>query len=470
MLGYGSEIQKPHATFDQWNYRSSSPAHASTLMLPSSQRTSSPFHQNAEFRVHKLEKENSLLCVENEAIKLAYHELVTAVPALIAATSNPFGLPVAAASGAGSGPSPFGQLKTPRPLLKSDYPFVNFWNRNDFMGLTKSDGVSNTGGPNPRGGALASQGVNVSGKYIEDANGEVVDGYRVTAIGKFAQGLWFWLLEHGRAPPTWGRASIDVVQLYCDEMGRQFPELRLCTDNWKAKQIATNNYPSWIKNHSKVKIEEAVEVKSTTVKQEAQVKPQKRALSALSTSPPDIEQSKKIKLDDKDLLSFNPLAEPNSAPPDTPAAEPAPSAVTTATSLEISSDVSHTAAVFPATATQEPVAPAPTKAEVQAALIQTAFPPAVPSPTSEGPAPPAPSQSTAVTRGRALPGKMTATNSLTPRNLCARDWIPKNRHGTRAQFGQYWDGLANTPEEEYWNTVSASAKANAATNAALALA
>ncbi|KAJ7302141.1 hypothetical protein DFH08DRAFT_991767 [Mycena albidolilacea] len=269
-------------------------------------------------------------------------------------------------------------------------------------------------------------------------------------------------------------------------MGRQFPELRLCADNWKAQQIATNNYPSWIKNHSKVKIEEAVEVKSTTLKQEVQVKTQKRALS---TSLPDMEQSKKIKLDDKDLLSFNPLwnpspqsetspatstnvstAEPDSAPPDTPAAEPAPSAATKATPLEISSDISHTAAVFPVTATQEPVAPAPTEAEVQAALIQTAFPPAVPNTTSEGPASPAPSQSTAVTRGRAAPGKMTATNSLTLRNLCAHDWIPKNRHGTRVQFGQYWDGLANTPGEEYWNTVSASAKANAAANAAVALA
>jgi hypothetical protein len=265
--------------------------------------------------MQKLEKENCLLRVENEAIKYvvfrllaeftmpyrsAYHELVIAVPSLIAATSNPFGLPVAAASGAGPGPSPFGQLKTPpAPLLKSDYPFVKFWHRNDFTSLTKSDGVSNTGGPNPHGGALASQGVNISGKYIEDAHGKVVDGYRVAAIGKFAQGLWFWLLEHGRAPLTWRRASSDVVQLYCDKMGRQFPELRLCADNWKAQQIATNNYPSWIKNHSKVKIEEAVEVKSTTLKQEVQVKTQKRALS---TSLPDTEESKKIKLDDKDLL------------------------------------------------------------------------------------------------------------------------------------------------------------------------
>ncbi|KAJ7892796.1 hypothetical protein B0H14DRAFT_3427727 [Mycena olivaceomarginata] len=188
-----------------------------------------------------------------------------------------------------------------------------------------------------------------------------------------------------------------------------------------------------------------------------------------------MEQSKKIRLDDKDLLSFNPLwnpslqsemspatstnvfiAEPNSAPPDTPAAETAPSAATRATPLEILSDISHTAAVFPVTVTQEPVAPALMKAEVH-------FPPAVPNTTSKGPAPPAPSQSTAITQGRIPPGKMTTTNSHTP-------WYIHTLQGTRAQFGQYWDGLANTPGEKYWNTVSASTKANAAANAVVALA
>ncbi|KAJ7301242.1 hypothetical protein DFH08DRAFT_827722 [Mycena albidolilacea] len=107
MLGYGSDIHKPHTAFDQWNYRG--------LRAPS---TKMPIFECTSSR-RKIAFSGYL------AIKSAYHKLVTAVPSLIAATSNPFGLPVAAASGAGPGPSPFGQLKTPpAPLLKSDYPFV----------------------------------------------------------------------------------------------------------------------------------------------------------------------------------------------------------------------------------------------------------------------------------------------------------------------------------------------------------
>ena len=46
-------------------------------------------------------------------------------------------------------------------------------------------------------------------------------------------------------PPTWGKADVNMVQGYHSEMCRQFPELKLCKSNWKADQIATDNYPSW---------------------------------------------------------------------------------------------------------------------------------------------------------------------------------------------------------------------------------
>ncbi|KAJ6615992.1 hypothetical protein B0H10DRAFT_1764482, partial [Mycena sp. CBHHK59/15] len=82
-------------------------------------------------------------------------------------------------------------------------------------------------------------------KYIENANGEAVDGYRCTAIAKVAQQIWFELVKKGIAPRTWGKASLDVITLYNDEMCRKFPELRYCADNWKAQAYATANYSSW---------------------------------------------------------------------------------------------------------------------------------------------------------------------------------------------------------------------------------
>ncbi|KAF8201228.1 hypothetical protein K438DRAFT_1965739 [Mycena galopus ATCC 62051] len=227
ILGYPSDGHTSHSSFNTaWDFQSSSPVPG--LTLPSSHRTSSPFQNSIESRVQKLETENSALRGEKNAYKAAYHELVQAVPALIASTSNAFGL--TGAPPGHTGPRQLPPLKEPLPpFIRKKFPLVKFWDRGDFF--KKSQGVSNTGGPSAHGKSLASQGVNVSGKFIEEGNGKVVDGYRVTAILKCAQCLWFLFLEYGRAPSMWSQASADVVALYHDEMGRQFPELRLCSEN-----------------------------------------------------------------------------------------------------------------------------------------------------------------------------------------------------------------------------------------------
>ncbi|KAJ6572347.1 hypothetical protein B0H10DRAFT_1007815 [Mycena sp. CBHHK59/15] len=78
-------------------------------------------------------------------------------------------------------------LLSPRTRLLSP---LRFWQRLDFTKGSGSDGVSNNGGPNPRGGTLVSQGVNTTGRYIEDQQGEVVDGHRLSAICKLAARIW----------------------------------------------------------------------------------------------------------------------------------------------------------------------------------------------------------------------------------------------------------------------------------------
>jgi hypothetical protein len=42
-----------------------------------------------------------------------------------------------------------------------------------------------------------------------------------------------------------GAADLDTRKLYCHEMRLHFLELKLCVLDWKAEQIATNDYPSW---------------------------------------------------------------------------------------------------------------------------------------------------------------------------------------------------------------------------------
>ncbi|KAJ7659653.1 hypothetical protein DFH06DRAFT_1130423 [Mycena polygramma] len=425
-----------------------------------------------EMRLNTLERENLKLQAENNAYKAAYHELVQAVPALLNVTSNPFGLPVPDADQAGNRVTTTLPLA---PLSQDDYPLVQFWLRSDFM---KPDGISTTLPANPRGGTLASQGVNVSGRYIDDDNGNMVDGFRFTAMKKLAAGIWFSLLDKDRAPAKWGQASIDVSTIYHNEMCQRFPELRYCADNWKSQQIATANYPSWYKTHGPAPVEQK----------------QKRKKGVVP------EPRKKVKLDDEGLLSLNPLWDPTqpaasngavvevmeAAIPDSMTSisedlasenTPADSAVSTVTP-----PVPFAAAPVPTASPSTPPSAAVsnpvTDGLAHAALIQSAFPPKLPEPpTIPVPAPPAASLASPVTALTApstggvskKEPRMTAGNTLTPRNLCSKEWI-NTKHGSRSEFAAYWTSIVGTDEEKRWNKVAAEAKASATLNSVLATA
>ncbi|KAJ7836241.1 hypothetical protein B0H14DRAFT_3705330 [Mycena olivaceomarginata] len=439
MLG-SSEIHRPFPLNTDW-MRSSSPA------ASLSHRSSSSYLQNLELRLQNLEKENGILHAQNNSIKEAYHELANAVPSLLALTSNPF--------------------------AQEDFPLVQYWTREDFKGDTS--GVSNHTGPNPRGASLVSQGVNVRMKYIENANGE-------------AQ-IWFELVKKGIAPRTWGKAGLDVATLYNDEMCRKFPELRYCADNWKAQAYATANYSSWYSTHGPEK----------TSKKGGSTAKQPRA----ADSQPPPEHRKKIKLDNNNLIQLNPLWDPpvssdpaGSAPPTAPvsegipiggvplAAPPPPTPqIPAALTGENHVDPEPVVPSAPPVVTASPAASLPVPdlvdaaaaslavldpvdaAAAHAALIQSAFPMVqVPPPPPVPASTPAP----APVRGPKEP-KMTATNSLTARNLCAIEWIDKH-HGSRPAFTAYWNSIIGTTEEQHWNNASSTAKANAKANLAMATA
>ncbi|KAJ6566791.1 hypothetical protein B0H19DRAFT_1257977 [Mycena capillaripes] len=447
--GFGASNHMPGHQMD-W-MRSSSPAMGSGMVPRSSG------FQNLESLVQNLEKENAALRAERDAIKAAYQELVNAVPALLTTTSNPFGLPVPTTEQAPGGlnlpTSVFPQLE------KNDYPLVQFWRQADYF---TRDGVSNNNGPNPRGGTLAAQGINVTMGYVETQDGIAVDGFRRTAIGKVAAQIWHGFLAMGIAPAKWGNASQTVVTLYENEMCRKFPELRYCADNWKARQIATANYPSWWNNHGN--------------KDDVNIASKKKGSGIRRTrSPPALEARKKVKLDDTALIPLNPLWEPNQS-----ATIPVSSGLVTA----VAGDPSATSmsAIPEPQATPDPNAnpdpPEPRRpssvdppieadpvvaAAARANLIQSAFPAQLPAP----PAPPAPPANS--TEADKKDSKMTATNSLTPRNLCAIDWI-KQHNGTRLDFGVYWDSIKKTQTGKAWNKLSAERKAQAAASTAQALA
>ncbi|KAF8806798.1 hypothetical protein BYT27DRAFT_7008766, partial [Phlegmacium glaucopus] len=93
------------------------------------------------------------------------------------------------------------------------------------------------------------KGINVTMRYMEFEDGQMISGDRASEIRQFAcvqsSSIWVLLANKGAPPATWGATDMESRKLYCQEMCLHFPELRLCDLDWKAEQIATNNYPSW---------------------------------------------------------------------------------------------------------------------------------------------------------------------------------------------------------------------------------
>lgn len=158
-------------------------------------------------------------------------------------------------------------------LLHEDYPNVRFWTRQAWnsavqdqvleveqpgksesfpdLEIEEGDEPNKPPAPSPanptraRGKHRLSQGINVTMKYIELEDGMVVDGYRAAEIRRFARSLWVQMALNNKLPKVWGDADAASLATYNESMAQRFTELRLCTSDWKANLVATDNHPSW---------------------------------------------------------------------------------------------------------------------------------------------------------------------------------------------------------------------------------
>jgi hypothetical protein len=128
-----------------------------------------------------------------------------------------------------------------KPLDRSDYPQILFWFRQDWLHYERE----NSGATRLLSKGKGRPGENISMRYIEGEDGNVIDGYRASEIRKFARSIWMQLANNSKAPKTWGKTDLESAKHYRQEMVRRFPELRLCAFDWKADQVATDNYPNW---------------------------------------------------------------------------------------------------------------------------------------------------------------------------------------------------------------------------------
>lgn len=147
------------------------------------------------------------------------------------------------------------------PALQSSYPDVKFWYKHQWQTYVKDAKATSAMKGVERGRVRAAQGENVMLLYVEDEHGSPVDGYRASKVRKFARSIWVALDHAGQAPQSWTKVKSEAGAHYRKAMAWRFPELRLCDSDWKADQVAIDNYPSWRANyHNLVKEEDVSDV------------------------------------------------------------------------------------------------------------------------------------------------------------------------------------------------------------------
>ncbi|KAJ6557133.1 hypothetical protein B0H10DRAFT_1967393 [Mycena sp. CBHHK59/15] len=177
-----------------------------------------------------LKRENLVLATENATLKNAYDALLAVVgpAAFLGQAPGPSDSGDVAVSGSRLGPVP----STP-VLQRSDYPEIEFWHFHEYKNhLELTKGESNTDDPKPRGSSRVAQGINVTMRYVQDANGVTIDGFRATAIRGLATKLF--AIAVWRLPPGTSKAS-----------------------NFRVQHMAAKMYSSWYRgrNNSQIKAE-----------------------------------------------------------------------------------------------------------------------------------------------------------------------------------------------------------------------
>ncbi|KAJ3816787.1 hypothetical protein F5880DRAFT_1618932 [Lentinula raphanica] len=206
----------------------------------------STLNQNFSY-VTQLEQKNQELLnqiikisAENHTLKNINEKLISAVPGLLEHALD----------------QKTGQVqrrnpKSNTPLNSADYPLIRYWHEVSWKAHCK-DGNQISGEDEEkkqRGNTRASQGINVAMKFVEDRQGNIVNGFRADAIRKLCYRLFGDFRDEGKAPAHWSQATHEISQRFFLELADQFPEVSYCANNWKAQKIATQIYPGWHTRH-----------------------------------------------------------------------------------------------------------------------------------------------------------------------------------------------------------------------------
>ena len=87
-------------------------------------------------------------------------------------------------------------------LKREDYPNVKYWYKQDWLIHLKNGGNTTEMGMAIRGKSLIAKGINKTMKYMEDIEGNPVDGYKVRDIRSHARAIWASFQMIGHVPSS----------------------------------------------------------------------------------------------------------------------------------------------------------------------------------------------------------------------------------------------------------------------------
>lgn len=151
-------------------------------------------------------------------------------------------------------------------LLRSKHPKIKFWTKDDWIKHKEKKGsvlkFTDTFESTP------SRGI----EFLETEDGSTVTKARANIFRERARSIWI-LIGNKRPeslPSSWGKAALDIIKLFNQEMRLNFLEFSLCKEDWKAKAFAIEYYPSWYKPY----------------KAEVTIKQEERSQSPPTSPPP----------------------------------------------------------------------------------------------------------------------------------------------------------------------------------------
>jgi hypothetical protein len=150
-------------------------------------------------------------------------------------------------------------LLSPHPLTlglkashsRDDFPEIKFWSKSDWT-TAKKDTVASFSRPGERGKTRAAKGENVAMSFIEDINGQPIDGHKATEIRKALRELWVEMDQAGLAPQTWSKVGHTILMNFRQRMYDQFPELTYCDGHWKLDRICMETYSQWANGTNRI--------------------------------------------------------------------------------------------------------------------------------------------------------------------------------------------------------------------------